>query len=259
MSGTAATFVLVHGAWQGNWVWERVASGLRAAGQTVFTPSLTGIGERAHLSGPSIDLDTHIADVLGTIEHHELDRIVLVGHSYGGMVIGGVADRIPRRIVSLVFLDAFIPVAGKSILDFLPPEHAAALRAGAEKEGQGWRVKPIPAAVFRVARPDDSARIDRQAVDHPLAAMEQKSAVTGVWATVPRLVYIRASGQPPEPFAQFADQVRTDPKWQYFELPCGHNAMLDLPEALIGVLLGCAARTADASSPEGKITSIEQE
>jgi pimeloyl-ACP methyl ester carboxylesterase len=136
MSGAAATFVLVHGAWQGNWVWERVASGLRAAGQTVFTPSLTGIGERAHLSGPSIDLDTHIADVLGTIEHHELDRIVLVGHSYGGMVIGGVADRIPRRIVSLVFLDAFIPVAGKSILDFLPPEQATAFRAGAEKEGQ---------------------------------------------------------------------------------------------------------------------------
>jgi pimeloyl-ACP methyl ester carboxylesterase len=100
MSGAAATFVLVHGAWQGNWVWERVASGLRAAGQTVFTPSLTGIGERAHLSGPSIDLDTHIADVLGTIEHHELDRIVLVGHSYGGMVIGGVADRIPRRPVN---------------------------------------------------------------------------------------------------------------------------------------------------------------
>src|ERR1700739_1331500 len=131
MSGTAANFVLVHGAWQGNWVWERVAPGLRGAGPNVFTTCATGIGERAHLSGPSIDLDIHIADVLGTIEHHELDRIVLVGHSYGGMVVGGLADRIPRRILSLVFLDAFIPVAGKSILDFLPPDHAAALRAGA--------------------------------------------------------------------------------------------------------------------------------
>ena len=232
-------FVLVHGAWQGNWVWERVADALRAQGHRVYTPSLTGLGERAHLARREVDLDTHIADVLGVIEHHELDNIVLCGHSYGGMVVGGAADRAAKKIASLVYLDAFVPETGKSLWDFLPPEGAAAQKNGAK---EGWRIPRISAAEFRVAGSDDIARLDRRAVDQPAATMDQKSSVTGAWRNIPHLVYIRAAGQPRPTFAQFAETAKHDPKWQYFEVPCGHNVMLDLPEALTGILLGCAAR-----------------
>ena len=241
---SATPFVLVHGAWQGNWVWERVADRLRAAGHRVYTPSLTGLGERAHLASREVDLNTHVDDVLGVIEHHELENVVLCGHSYGGMVVGGAADRAASKIASLVYLDAFVPEAGKSLWDFLPPEGAAAQRNSAK---DGWKIARISAAEFRVQASDDIARLDRRAVDQPIATMDQKSAVTGAWKNIPHLVYIRASGQPRPTFARFADQVRSDPKWQYFEVPCGHNVMLDLPDALSGILLGCAARAAQAT------------
>ncbi|HEY3917115.1 MAG TPA: alpha/beta hydrolase [Stellaceae bacterium] len=244
MNDPLPPFVLVHGAWQGNWVWERVADRLRAAGHRVYTPSLTGLGERAHLAGPEIDLETHVADVLGVIEHHELSNSVLVGHSYGGMVVGGAADRVPQKIASLVYLDAFIPEAGKSLWDFLPAEAAAAQKNSAK---DGWRVARISAAEFRVQGSDDIARLDRRAVDQPLATMDQKSKATGAWRKIPHLAYIRAAGQPRPTFAQFAEVVRKDPAWQYFEVPCGHNVMLDLPDALTGILLGCAARAAQAT------------
>jgi pimeloyl-ACP methyl ester carboxylesterase len=244
MSEQLPPFVLVHGAWQGNWVWEGVADRLRDAGYRVYTPSLTGLGERAHLAGPHVDLETHVADVLGVIEHHELDNVVLCGHSYGGMVVGGAADRVPQKIGSLVYLDAFIPEAGKSLWDFLPPEGAAAQKSSAK---DGWRIARISAAEFRVQAAAHIARLDRRAVDQPLATMDQKSRVTGAWRNIPHLAYIRAAGQPRATFAQFADVVRKDPKFQYFEVPCGHNVMLDLPDALTGILIGCAVRAAQGT------------
>ncbi len=234
-------FVLVHGAWQGSWVWERVANALRHAGHAVYTPSLTGLGERAHLSGPAINLDTHVSDVLGVIEHNELENVVLCGHSYGGMVVGGAADKAHTKIGSLVYLDAFVPSPGKSLSDLLPPEFAQAQHANA---GDGWRIKRISAAEFGVVDPADVARLDRRAVDQPLGTMEQKSSVTGAWERIPHLAYIRAARQGRPTFAAFAERAKADPKWQYFEVPCGHNVMLDLPEALTGILLGCAARAA---------------
>jgi len=240
MSGAKPDFVLVHGAWQGSWVWEKVADQLRAAGHRVYTPSLTGLGERAHLANPEIDLETHIADVIGAIEHHELDRFVLCGHSYGGMVVGSVADRLAPRIRSLVYLDAFIPSPGKSLFDLQPPERAQGMREDAQKNGDGWRVKRLSANYFRVSRPADVARLDRRAVDQPIATMGQKARLTGAWETIPHLVYIRAGGHPA--FAAFGDRVRADAKWEYFEVPCGHNVMLDMPEALTGLLLHCAAK-----------------
>ena len=112
-----ATYLLVHGAWHGGWCWRRVTDILRAEGHTVFTPTLTGLGERAHLARPEIDLETHISDVLGVLDAEELDDVILCGHSYGGMVITGVADRLPGRIKALVYLDAFVPEHGESVID----------------------------------------------------------------------------------------------------------------------------------------------
>ena len=109
----AATFVLVHGAWHGGWCWIKVARLLRDATHTVYTPTLTGLGERAHLATPDVDLETHIQDVVAVIESEELRNVVLVGHSYGGMVISGVAARVPNRIGRLVYLDAFIAETGR--------------------------------------------------------------------------------------------------------------------------------------------------
>ena len=118
-----ATFVLVHGAWHGGWCWKRVRPLLESRGHLVFTPTLTGLGERSHLLARETGLETHIADVVNVIRWEELSEVVLCGHSYGGMVISGVADRVPDRIRSLVYLDAFVPSDGQSLFDFLPAEH----------------------------------------------------------------------------------------------------------------------------------------
>jgi pimeloyl-ACP methyl ester carboxylesterase len=141
-----ARYVLVHGAWEGSWYWRLVAERLGAAGHQVFTPSLTGLGERTHLLTPEVDLDTHIEDVCAVLHYEELSEIVLCGHSYGGMVITGAAERMAERIASIVYLDAFLPEDGQCLLDLALPERRAQLLDLAETRGDGWRVPPITAA-----------------------------------------------------------------------------------------------------------------
>ena len=244
MSARPLPFLLVHGAWQGGWVWQRVADRLRAAGHAVFAPTLSGLGEKAHLAGPQIDLLTHVRDIVATIETEELDDIVLCGHSYGGMVVTGVADGLPRRIKALVFLDAFIAQAGKSLFDCQSPELAQRLQAEARDHGEGWRIKPRPASYFRVANPEDAARLDRSSVDQPIGCMATALPLTGAWQEIRHLVYIRAIGHKDGPFGRFTEQVRNDPKWRYFEVPCGHQVMFDMPDALAGILRETAAKAA---------------
>jgi len=144
-----ATFVLVHGSWAGSVVWRQLAPRLRKAGHEVYAPTLTGIGERKHLLNREIDLDTHIQDVIGVIDDADLSDIVLVGNSYGGMVISGVADRVPEKVASLVYLDAFVPEDGQSCLSLLPPD-----RRLATVPGEDWLVAPIPSAGFGLKRPE---------------------------------------------------------------------------------------------------------
>jgi pimeloyl-ACP methyl ester carboxylesterase len=129
-----ATYVLIHGGWHGGWCWARVAPILRAAGHDVYAPSLTGLGDRVHLLSPSVRLETHIEDVLGVLSYEDLRDVVLVGHSYGGMVITGVADRAADRVSHLVYLDAFVPRDGECLLDLLPEERADA----------GWNYRELP-------------------------------------------------------------------------------------------------------------------
>ena len=138
-----ATFVLVHGAWAGSLIWRPVARALRKAGHEVYTPTLTGIGERRHLLNREIDLGTHTQDVLHVIDYEDLADIVLVGHSYGGMVVTSVADAIPEKIASLVYLDAFLPEDGQSLFGMLPPD-----RPRATAPGEEWLTPPLPAEAF---------------------------------------------------------------------------------------------------------------
>jgi pimeloyl-ACP methyl ester carboxylesterase len=173
-----ATFVLVHGAWHGGWCWKRVAALLRQAGHEVFAPTLTGLGERAHLMSDAIDLHTHIQDILGVLQWEELADVVLCGHSYGGMVISGVADRVPEKLRSLVYLDAFVPDNGTCLMDYVSPEQVASIRDYAQTKGGGFRMAPIPAETLNV-NPQDRAWVNRQCVEHPLKCFEQKLSLTG--------------------------------------------------------------------------------
>jgi pimeloyl-ACP methyl ester carboxylesterase len=137
------TFVLVHGGFAGGWVWQDVAVRLRSAGQDVYTPTLTGLGERAHLAAPDVGLGTHVRDIVAVLEYENLEDVVLVGHSYGGFVVAGVVDRAPERIAHVVFLDALIPEDGEAVSDLYDPAVAETIQAQVEA-GDGWRLPPLP-------------------------------------------------------------------------------------------------------------------
>ena len=145
--GSKMTYVLIHPAWFGGWCWKKVTPLLRAQGHEVFTPTLTGLGERAHLARPEVGLEIHVRDIINVIEYENLRNVILVGNSSGGMVITGAADHVPERIAHLVFLDAFVPTDGQSMLDVIPPDRRPALEAFVQKEGDGWllpRFAPPP-------------------------------------------------------------------------------------------------------------------
>ena len=230
--------VLVHGAWHGGWGWRRLTPLLRRAGHEVYTPTLTGLGERAHLAGPGIDLDTHIGDVLGVLEAEELESVMLLGHSYGGMVITGAADRVPQRIARLVYLDAFVPHNGKSLMDYVVPERATRFREEGERTG---RVTPPPPSLWGVTDSADAAWSARHDAPHPYASMRQPVRLQNeaALARIPK-AFIYCSSPATGSFDQFAAKVRDDPAWRLFELATGHDAMVLVPERLARILLELA-------------------
>ena len=179
-----ATFVLVHGAWSGGWCYGKVAALLRARGHAVFTPTLTGQGERSHLLAAGVNLTTHITDVLNVFHYEDLRDVVLAGHSYGGMVVTGVADRIADRVAALVYLDAFLPEDGQSLFDINIPANTQRFVANAGNCG-GIAVPPPPASFFNV-NAADAARVDALATPFPLAAMAERLSLTGVHKTCPQ-------------------------------------------------------------------------
>ncbi|HEV3331226.1 MAG TPA: alpha/beta hydrolase [Bryobacteraceae bacterium] len=237
-----STYVLVHGAWHGSWCWKRVRKALQARGHEVFTPTLTGIAERSHLLSPPVDLETHVADVINLIRWEELSDVVLCGHSYGGCVISGVADRIPDRIASLVYLDAFVLENGQSLHDTLPAAMNQAQIEGARQVGDGWKVPPIPAGVFSV-NAEDRDWVDRQCTMQPLATFQQKLRLTGAINRIANVTFILASGWGPSPFPPFYEQAKAK-GWNTLTLECGHDVILDMPEALTQELLAISSRSA---------------
>ncbi len=235
-----ANFVLIHGAWHGGWCWSRVMPALRGAGHEVFAPTLTGLGERVHLASADVNLDTHVDDVMGVIECEELDDVVLVGHSYGGMVITGVAARAGGRIDTLVYLDAFVPADGQSVFELMGAERADGIREQASRAGDGWRIDPIPAEAFQVRDPSDAAWVDRRCVPQPIATFGQPIASAAALGAVRRRVYIRADNDRVTAYAHCAEHARVAPDWDFHEIPAGHDVMVDAPDALAQVLLDAA-------------------
>ena len=227
-----ATFVLVHGAWHGAWCWRRVTRLLAARQHEIFTPTLTGLAERSHLLRPDIDLDTHVMDVVNVMRWQELADVVLVGHSYGGMVVSGVAEKMEKSIASLVMLDAFFPENGQSLVDV----HVAQVRdpiLAAERAGAPV-IPPRPAATFNVNE-KDSASVDAQCTPQPIKCFTQKVTLTGARERAAKKAYIRASGYPSLPFDHGLATARGK-GWRVYEVPCGHDVMLDMPERLAEIL-----------------------
>jgi pimeloyl-ACP methyl ester carboxylesterase len=227
-----ATFVLVHGAWHGAWCWRRVARMLAHNGHEAFTPTLTGLCERSHLLTPSVDLDTHILDVVNEIKWQGLNDVVLVGHSYGGMVISGAAERIERTIASFVLLDAFLPDNGQALIDIA----SAPVRDGvlaAQKSG-ATALPPRSAVSFNVNE-QDRAWVDAQCTPQPLKSFVQKLTLNGARDRVAKKTYIRATGYE-SPYFDLGLATARKRGWHTHEVVCGHDVMLDMPERLTEIL-----------------------
>ncbi len=230
-----SAFVLVHGAWHGGWCWRRLEPLLRAKGHSVYAPSLTGLGDRAHLARPDINLDLHVQDVVTLLEMEDLSDVVLVGHSYGGMVVTGAADRAPQRVRHLVYLDAFVPEDGKACLDYVVPERAAAMRVTGEASGM---VPPPPVSLWGITDPADADWMRPREVMHPYRTMAQPIRLANVaaLARIPK-TFIYCSSPATGSFDQFAALYRDAPGWRYHEIETGHDAMILKPQALADIFL----------------------
>jgi pimeloyl-ACP methyl ester carboxylesterase len=229
------TFVLVHGAWHGGWTWRFVGPILRRAGHDVFTPTLTGLGERAHLAQAAIDLELHVQDVVAVLEMEDLRDVVLLGHSYGGMVVTATADRRPERVGRLVYLDAFVPEDGKCAFDYVVPERAAAFRKEGEQFGS---VAPPPLSLWGLVKPEHIAFAKPRERRQPFRTFTQPIRIANpdALARVPK-TFIYCSSPATGSFDRFAAKCRSDPAWRFHELKTGHDAMILAPGELAAVLL----------------------
>lgn len=188
-----ATFVLVHGAFTGGWYWSRVRPLLQAAGHEVWTPTLTGAGERAHLLSRAVTLQTHITDIVNVLRYEELRDVVLVGHSYGGMVITGVADRAPERLSRLVYLDAAFPRSGQNATGGFAEGTGDVLdQMASGADDSSWLLPPLPLAAYGVTDPADIAWIGDRRTPHPLPTLNEPLRLTRDDPGVPR-VYVRCA------------------------------------------------------------------
>jgi pimeloyl-ACP methyl ester carboxylesterase len=238
-----ATLVIVHGGWGGGWEWRSVADELTGMGHRVFTPTLTGLGERSHLLSRSIGLATHRDDVVNLIVWERLDEVLLVGHSYGGMVITTAASEVRDRIAGLLYVDAFIPRDGQSELELLDPDWAEEMMLGPARDpGDGWRV-PFPFPDDLAGYPADVA--DRyRASWHPLATLTDPAVVADeVWALP--AAFVHCVGKEPGTDA-FLDSVRfaRERGWPEVEIATGHDVQIEAPHEIAGILDGLAARLA---------------
>ncbi len=227
-----AIIVLAHGAWSAAWAWKKVRPLMAAAGHQFFTPTYTGLGERAHLASRSNDLETHIQDVLGVLTYEDLREVVLIGHSYGGMVATGVADRARDRIARLIYLDAFVPANGQALIDLVPPGERQRLLDSA-KSGDGWRVTPNPTPPD--TSPEDLQWIGKYRMPQSVRCFDQPLQLQAE-LTLPR-IYIHCTRYADQkPFAQFANRAQREAGWQVYDLDASHSPNVTAPTAFMDAL-----------------------
>jgi pimeloyl-ACP methyl ester carboxylesterase len=236
-SSSPKTFLVCHGAWSAGWAWKKMHPLMAAAGHRLVTPTYTGLGERAHLANPSIDLETHIEDVLNVIKYEDLRDIVLVGHSYGGMVATGVADRARDRVTQLIYVDAFVPGDGQSLFDL----NKVAVQKRADS-GDGWRVPPNPTPPD--TSPADQEWLSTRRVHMPIKCFETALKLQGGALTLPRSYIYATRITPADTFGPFARQAKGDPAWRYYEIDASHSPNVTAPEALMALLAKIAAEPA---------------
>jgi pimeloyl-ACP methyl ester carboxylesterase len=228
-------FVLVHGAWHGGWCWRRVARVLRDAGHEVFTPTLTGFGERAHLLSADIGPDTLVQDVVAVLDNEELTDVVLVGHSFGALVSLAVAERVPDRVRRVVLLDGLVVEAGEPAFAGLPPESAAARTDAAAASG-GVAFPPPGGAAFGLTRPEDIAWVDRRLTPHPLRTYAEPFPLRAPLGAGRPVTYV-ACTDPAYPAIHSAHAIARREDWELRELAAGHDAMISAPEATTALLM----------------------
>lgn len=218
------TFVLVHGGFSGGWIWKSVRAYLETARHRVYTPTLTGLGERSHLISPILDLDTHIQDVVNVLRFEELKDVVLVGNSYSGMVITGVADQIPERVGHLVYVDAFVPVDGESVFDLVTPSLRSQFMAQANTQGDGWRVSPLSDG-------------DPRRMAQPIKTLQQPIRLKGTANGEIRRTFIRCTDPKSPSIESSEERVRSQPGWQHLELATSGRAASQAPKKLADMLM----------------------
>ena len=236
-----ATYVLVHGGGHGGWCYGPVARILRSAGHDVHAPTLTGLGDRSHLLRPGIDLDTHIADIVAVLRYEDLGDVILVGHSYGGMVITGVADRAPDRVGHLLYLDAATPVNGQSLVDIAGPLMRAARAQGRVVDGVELVLFPgtEPLPHYGVTDPDDIAWMDERLTPHPWKCFEQPLRLTNeaaLWAIPQSHIVCTSTLATRDPVSMEAARAAG----RLWDIDTGHDLMITEPEAVAALLLKAA-------------------
>jgi pimeloyl-ACP methyl ester carboxylesterase len=226
-----ATFLICHGAWSAGWAWKKVRPLLRSAGHEIFTPTYTGLGERAQQASPSINLDTHIADVLAVLHYEDLRNVVLVGHSYGGMVATGVVDRAAERIARLIYVDAFVPSNGQCLFDLLPAQARAERQEAFHIEGDGWLVPPNPPPAD--TPPADIAWISARRRWQPIGTFTQPIVLKNPNPSLPRNYIYCKRITAEDRFGPFAKRAKTEAGWNYLEIDASHSPNVTAPEALV--------------------------
>lgn len=232
------TYVLVHGAWHGGWEWEKVVPLLESAGARVFAPTLKGLAERQNENGPDVTLTTHIEEVVALLNKHQLDDVILVGHSYAGFVITGVCDRSAERIGQVVYLDAFVPSDGQNLYDLVQPAaRVENMRKEVAEKGQGYKSLPPNAAIWGLSG-QLADEVNRRMTPQPANTFEERITLRrgGPYA-VPKRTYIGCQ-QPAMPaFIEVKARVRADPRWRFVSLAAGHEVGLTHP-GLLATTLG---------------------